>query len=126
VLALASDDLEDARRWTEQVDDPFWSAISVARIHLATGDDTAACVALDDVVPRCVRHEVVLALLRARAVDDREEATKYASRAVEMASAVGLLQTVASEGVLKPSSSSNGRRGVPRRSGSTASGGALW
>ena len=49
-------------------------------------------------MPRCVRHEVVLALLTARAVADRDEAMKYASAAVELASADGLLQTVASEG----------------------------
>ena len=54
--------------------------------------------ALDTAVPRCVRHEVVLALLQARAVADRDEAMKYASAAVELAAGDGLLQTVASEG----------------------------
>ena len=66
--------------------------------HLACGDRPAAMAALDTAVPRCVRHEVALALLKARAVADRDEAMKYASAAVEMASADGLLQTVASEG----------------------------
>jgi LuxR family transcriptional regulator, maltose regulon positive regulatory protein len=98
VLALASDDHESAGRWAAQVDDPFWSAIGTARVQLATGDEEAATVTLDMAVPRCVRHEVVLALLKSRASADRDEALKYASTAVETASRVGLLQTVASEG----------------------------
>ena len=97
VLALAGHDVEAARRWAAQIDDPFWAGISVARVHLATGDRGSAMVSLDMAVPRCVRHEVVLALLRSRAVADRDDAMKYASTAVEMACGVGLLQTVASE-----------------------------
>jgi ATP/maltotriose-dependent transcriptional regulator MalT len=98
VLALAGDDHESARRSAAEIDDTFWSGISLARVHLATGDKGPAIVALDTAVPRCVRHEVVLALLKSRAVSDRDEAMKYASTAVETASGVGLLQTVASEG----------------------------
>ena len=71
---------------------------ATARVHLASGDRPAAMAALDTAVPRCVRHEVVLALLKARAVADRDEAMKCASAAVELASGDGLLQTVASEG----------------------------
>ena len=44
-----------------------------------------ALVSLRPAVPRCVRHEVVLALLRSRAVADRDDAMKYASTAVEIA-----------------------------------------
>ena len=40
----------------------------------------------------------MLALLKSRAIADHDEAMKYASTAVETASGVGLLQTVASEG----------------------------
>jgi LuxR family maltose regulon positive regulatory protein len=98
MLALAGDDLVAARRWADQVEDAFWGGVSDARVHLAVGDHPAAMAALDTVVPRCPRHEVVLALLKARAVADRDEATKCASAAVELASANGLLQTVASEG----------------------------
>ena len=98
LLAVAEGDLESARRWADQVDDSFWSAVSEARVDLACGDRPAAVASLATAVPRCVRHEVTLALLQARAVADREEAMKYASAAVEMASADGLLQTVASEG----------------------------
>jgi LuxR family transcriptional regulator, maltose regulon positive regulatory protein len=97
LLAVVEGDLDAARRWAEQVDDPFWSGVSEARVHLAGGDHPAATTALAAAVPRCVRHEVILALLRARAVADRDEGMKYASVAVEMASADGLLQTVASE-----------------------------
>ncbi len=98
VLAVAEGDLEAARRWADQVDDPFWSGISEARVDLACGNSPAATTALAAALPRCVRHEVTLALLKARSVADRDEAMKYASAAVEMASADGLLQTVASEG----------------------------
>ncbi len=98
VLALAGDDLEAARRWADQVEDSFWGGVSEARVDLASGDALAAMTALEAAVPRCVRHEVVLALLKARAVADRDEAMKYASAAVELASGDGLLQTVVAEG----------------------------
>ena len=95
MLALAGGDLEAARRWADQVDDSFWRGVSAARVHLASGDRAAALAALETAVPRCVRHEVVLALLKARAVADRDEAMKCAAAAVELASGDGLLQTVA-------------------------------
>jgi LuxR family transcriptional regulator, maltose regulon positive regulatory protein len=98
VIALAAGDLQAARRWADQVDDSFWGGVSDARVQLALGDHAAAMASLDTVVPRCIRHEVVLGLLRARAVPDRDEAAKCASAAVELASGDGLLQTVASEG----------------------------
>ena len=98
VIALAAGDLEAARRWADQVDDPFWGGVSDARVQLALGDRVAAMASLDTVVTRCIRHQVVLALLQARAVSDRDEAAKCASAAVELASGDGLLQTVASEG----------------------------
>ena len=98
VLAVAEGDLEDARRWAELVDDPFWSGVSLARVRLAAGDRPAGMSALDTATPRCVRHEVVRALLQARAVADRDDAVKYATTAVELASVNGLLRTVAAEG----------------------------
>ena len=98
MLAVAEGDLDAARRWADQVDDPFWRSISAARVDLACGDGPAAVAALAAAVPRCIRHDLTLALLRARAVADRDEAMKHASAAVEMAAADGLLQTVASEG----------------------------
>ena len=69
-----------------------------ARLHLARGDRQAAIAALDTAVPRCLRHEGVPAIHKARAAADRDQATKSASAAVELASGDGLLQTVASEG----------------------------
>ena len=48
---------------------------------------------------RCVRHRVVLELLLARCVTDREEAEKHAATAVETAVGNSLLQTIASEGI---------------------------
>jgi LuxR family maltose regulon positive regulatory protein len=67
-------------------------------VHLAALDRAAAIAALDTVVPRCPRHEVILALTRSRAVDDHEEALKNAEAAIELAAPNGLVQTVASEG----------------------------
>ena len=63
----------------------------------ATG--TRLSSALERAAPRCVRHEVVLALLRARALlDHHAEALKSASTAIDLAVSNGMLQTVASEG----------------------------
>ncbi len=98
LVAIAAGDAGDARRWSAQINDGFWGGISVARVHLAEGDREAALEALATAVPRCVRHDVVLELLRCRAVVLRDEATKHAAVAVELAAAHGMLQTVASEG----------------------------
>jgi LuxR family maltose regulon positive regulatory protein len=97
-LALCAGEIDDARRWSDQVDDPFWSGVSTARVDLAAGDRLDALAALDGVVPRCVLHRVVVALLRARAVADPDESAKYTIVAVDLATVNGLLQTVASEG----------------------------
>jgi LuxR family maltose regulon positive regulatory protein len=97
-LAVFAGEIDDARRWSDQVDDPFWSGVSTARVELAVGDRPEALAALDGVVPRCVRHGVVLALLRARAVADSDESAKHTIAAVDLATVNGVLQTVASEG----------------------------
>ncbi len=99
LLALASGEAEEARNWAKMVDDGFWAGASAARLHLAEGNESAALAALDEATPRCVRHEVVQALLRARAVRDRhDEAVKYTSIAIDLAASNGILQTVVSEG----------------------------
>ena len=98
VLALAAGDVARAEDWAARVDDPFWGPVGRARVHLARHDRDEALAALEPVAPRCVRHEVILSLLRARATADNDEAMKLASRAVELSAADGLLQTVASEG----------------------------
>jgi LuxR family maltose regulon positive regulatory protein len=98
LVALAAGDVEGGRRWAAEIADPFWSAVSRARVDLARGDRSNALAALESAVPRCPRHEVVLALLLARATDDPDESLKHAASAVEQAASVGMLQTVASEG----------------------------
>jgi LuxR family transcriptional regulator, maltose regulon positive regulatory protein len=99
LLALAEGDEVTARHWAGMLEDEFWAGISIARIYLAEKDPPAALVALDTAEPRCVRHEVVLALLKARATQNRHvEAAKYTSTAIDLAASNGMLQTVASEG----------------------------
>jgi LuxR family maltose regulon positive regulatory protein len=97
-LALARNDPAGARGWAEQVKDPFWRPISCARVHLALAERTEALAMLDQAEPRCVRHQVVWHLLQARSVCDRDAAVKDAAAAVELATAHGLMQTVAAEG----------------------------
>jgi LuxR family maltose regulon positive regulatory protein len=97
-LELAVGDLDSARRWTAQIQDPFWAGTGTARLHLARGDQRPAMDVLAGLEPRCVRHEVTLDLLRARAGVDRDEVLKCATTAVERAVEAGMLQTVASEG----------------------------
>ncbi len=98
MLALADGELDAARRTAGQIEDPFWGAVSRARVDLACHDRVAATTALDIAVPRCLRHEVTLALLRARAAVDGGEALTHATGAVEQACAAGIVQTVAAEG----------------------------
>jgi LuxR family maltose regulon positive regulatory protein len=97
-LALARNDPAGAREWAEQVNDPFWGPIGSARVHLALADRTEALAMLDQAEPRCVRHQVVWHLLQARSVCDRDAAVKDAAAAVELATAHGLMETVAAEG----------------------------
>jgi LuxR family maltose regulon positive regulatory protein len=97
-LAVATGDLDAAESWSAQDDDPFWGPVGRARIQLAGDRHGDAATAVADVVPRCPRHEVVLALVRARATPDHELAEKLVTRAIEHATAAGLLQTVATEG----------------------------
>jgi LuxR family maltose regulon positive regulatory protein len=99
LLTLAAGDWEAARGWSEQVDDPFWSGASAARVALAGGDRSSALAAIETAEPRCVRHEVVRNLISSRVVENRDEAIKLATLAAESAFMNGLLQTVASEGI---------------------------
>ena len=99
LLALAHGEVEEARNWVRNVNDGFWAGACAARVYLAEGNRSAAQAALDDAAPRCVRHEVVQALLSARAARERhDEAVKYTSIAIDLAVGNGMLQTVASEG----------------------------
>jgi ATP/maltotriose-dependent transcriptional regulator MalT len=98
VLSLATNRLDDARGWSEQLTDPFWSRIGGARVLLAESKKAEAFALLEQAEPRCVRHEVIRDLLLARAVDGQQPSQKYVVSAVERAAANELLQTVASEG----------------------------
>ena len=98
LLALATGDVEGARGWSSQVHDSFWSAISAARVLLATGDARLAGEALESAEPRCLRHQVVADLLRFRVLEGAPEAEEHLLEAVRLAADHGLVQTVASEG----------------------------
>jgi LuxR family maltose regulon positive regulatory protein len=97
-LALAEGRVHDAHELALRVADPFWKGVSIARVALTEGDRTDALDALGLAEARCPRHEVIRDLLRARSVEDHDEALKLAAGAVELAAGLGMLQTVASEG----------------------------
>jgi LuxR family maltose regulon positive regulatory protein len=97
-LALAGGSVEQARIWSGQVNDPFWTSVSRARVFLAEGDRTRAASALDDASPRCIRHQVVRDLLRAQTALTHDDSVKWVIAAIDVAAPNGLLQTVAAEG----------------------------
>ena len=98
LVALAEGELDQARGWSDRVQDTFWAPVSAARVDLAVGERAGAAAALRAAEPRCGRHRVVLSLLQARAAEDVEQSDRHVAAAVEAAAALGLLQTVASEG----------------------------
>jgi LuxR family maltose regulon positive regulatory protein len=98
LLALAAGDLDAAGRWAGRVDDPFWGRVCAARAHLAAGRRAEASAHLLESTPRCPRHEVVLGLLRGRVVADADVSARSVEAAVDLATAHGMMQTVASEG----------------------------
>jgi LuxR family transcriptional regulator, maltose regulon positive regulatory protein len=97
-LAIATGDLEGARGWSAQVVDPFWSAVSAARVLLATDEADLAARALDAAEPRSLRHRVIVDLLRFRTCTEPLEAEAHLVEAIRLAAGHGLVQTVASEG----------------------------
>jgi LuxR family maltose regulon positive regulatory protein len=97
-VALATGDLDAAADWADRVDDAFWHGVCSARVDLAAGRPTEAGNRLAGCVPRCPRHEVVLGLLRGRAVTDPDESSRSVEAAVELATTHGMLESVASEG----------------------------
>ena len=98
LLALATGDLDAAAHWADWVDDAFWRGVCAARVDLAAGRRTEAGDRLAGCEPRCPRHEVVLGLLRGRAVTDADESSRCVEAAVELATTHGMLESVASEG----------------------------
>ena len=109
--------------WSAQDDDPFWGPVGAARVHLAGGRPRDAATAIADVVPRGPRHEVVLALVRARATSDHEIADKWATRAIEHATVDGSPADGRRRRTRRRSISSSGRHGWRRRAGWIACGG---
>ena len=98
VLALAGGDGDAALAFAGAIEDPFWATISTARVEISDGDRKKAAATLTLAAPRCVRHEVVHGLLTALVGARPEDTVKAAVVAVERAAAVGMVQTVASEG----------------------------
>ncbi|MEU2200650.1 LuxR C-terminal-related transcriptional regulator [Isoptericola sp. NPDC019482] len=98
LVALARGATDEARGWVDQVDDPFWSPVQGALVLLAGGEPGAVAGLLKDAEPRNARHRVVLDLLLARTAASPADAEEHLLRAVEPASAHGLVQTVASAG----------------------------
>ena len=97
-VALAGHVIDWARNWADQIDDQFWAPVSAARVSLGAGDRRTALAMLGTATARCPRHQVILALLRARSIEDRKTVMGLVAEAAEDASASGLLQSVVSEG----------------------------
>ena len=97
-VAILGGDITDARRRANQVTDAFWGPVSRARVALAAGDRAAAAAELATAAPRCPRHEVVRAVLDARAAVVPGEVDEHAARAAELASEHGLLRTLVADG----------------------------
>jgi LuxR family maltose regulon positive regulatory protein len=97
-LAVSTGDLEQARGWSAQVVDPFWSRVSAARVLMATDAAGLAAEALAAAEPRSVRHQVLLDVVRFRSGGGTDDAAAHLVEAVRVAAGHGLVQTVASEG----------------------------
>lgn len=97
-VAIADGQVELARSWAERVEDPFWGPVSLARVDLESGDLASATIRLEGAAPRCVRHEVVGNLLRARAAASSAVSDKLVTAAIDTAATYGLVQTVTDEG----------------------------
>jgi LuxR family maltose regulon positive regulatory protein len=98
LVALAAGNPDTAQWWSEQVADPFWGGVGVARVRLFEGRQQDAAALLDGLVSRNPRQAVVHDLLRARMADSHQQAMDGVARAMGLASTCGLVQTVASEG----------------------------
>ena len=74
--------LDDAWTAAESIDDPFWGPVSRGRVLLERDEPDSASDVLASAEPRCVRHEVILGLLRARSNADSAEALTLAADAL--------------------------------------------
>jgi LuxR family maltose regulon positive regulatory protein len=97
-VALAGGNVDQARLHASAYVDPFWGPICRARVALVTGDRPLALGELESAQPRCVRHQVILGLVSARAATATDDVVDRVTRAIEIASAHGMLQTVVSYG----------------------------
>jgi LuxR family transcriptional regulator, maltose regulon positive regulatory protein len=98
LVSIAEGEYEAAQQWAARIGDPFWRAVNQARAHLAARDKAAARTVLGMAVPRSPREEVVREVLTARAAESPDDAAKSLVQVVELASACGMVQAVASEG----------------------------
>jgi LuxR family maltose regulon positive regulatory protein len=97
LVALASGEVDIARAWAEQVADPFWGAVSMARVLLHAGERDRAREVAEGAVPRSPRHRVVRDLILAKSSESPKDALDLAAGAAKRAGRHGLVQTVASE-----------------------------
>lgn len=67
----------NARRFADDEPDPFWAAIHAARLHLAERDKAKAGTILATAVPRCVRHEVIVGLFKARSIERERDVPRF-------------------------------------------------
>lgn len=100
VLSIEAGDQQQAQRWADGVDDPFWGPVSQARV-LAVSDTENAHELLGAASARSPRQAVILAMLRATTTADRDAALTWTESAVRIASADNMLQTLASAGQLE-------------------------
>jgi len=97
LLAIANEELGDAWKHAESIDDSFWGPLSRGRVLLERKEAAEAWQVLSSAEPRCPRHEVLLGLLRARSDVDSAEALTLATDALRTASTNVMLQSVAAE-----------------------------
>ena len=98
LVALAADRPAEARRWAEQVDDPFWGGVCVARVDLARGSARRGARYSRQVRPRARATRWSATCSCARRRSPPGSARPRGAAAVARATGVGLVQTVASEG----------------------------
>lgn len=97
LIAIAAGEMGRAAVAASRIVHPVWGPISLARLRLGDQDLPAAAAALATVRPWSVRQQVVVDLLRSRAASAPPEALESVRRAATLASANGLVQTVAFE-----------------------------
>ena len=98
VVAIACGDIDEARRSAASLSDPFWGPVGRARLRLALDDPVAAASELGVALPRNVRHQVVVDLLRARASTAPDDVLAHTTAAIELACTHRIVQSVVGDG----------------------------